>query len=433
MSHPEKKQKTSPFSPETSEQALLRELLEKNKEQPIMKDGSSRMPPPASRMETAEQAPVRELREGPGKQADSIPENSKNGTPGGSSPAPTLRRIQETSEQALIRSLRGTPGKQDDYVVGNSKSTTPGGSSPSPSLRQQLQTWPKPQPIPDGTVRLPFAGFDNHGSSCFLSAALTIVREAEGVCKMMEQDGVNPYAGTILSAVRWSAAAGTMARTTRVHDLMSGRFPLGKQADAVEALGVAMQLATGGVCPPMQFKFGNAIKCMTSPCVHVTEREELETSLQVIVPSGSKFQDGVSVVRLIENTFVHCEMLTWKCPACEGGKGMSVDKVGELPEYLVVSLVRNNTALIRRTPVRVPRALMIRGKKFNLKVAVYFTGLTPESGHYVCGVFRDGGEWEQNDETVRPWSGDFHREELVVAILLEAEKEHGQGRGGTPK
>ena len=326
----------------------------------------------------------------------------------------------ETEEEALLRTLWDDERPGLAYAGRHSSQMVP-----------QLHPTPSPTPSSDrqhlvadfpflvaGFPRsiAPFAGFDNHGLSCFIAAALAVAREMEGVCERLENEGLNPWAANILSAVR-TTASGKVADTTKLHTLLKARFPLNTQADAVEFLEVILSLSfAGDVCALLRNTSTNTVTCVAAGCKHSVETAATNMTMKVHVPVG----DRVELVSLMVDVRDHVEMVEWTCAKCGSLKGLSVDHLGDPPRYLIVELVRDKSGVGARTSVHVAPEIRVRGCHYSLRATVYFTGITPVSGHYLCSVRHGGLEWLQNDEKVVPMGADFQREELAVAALYEA-------------
>ena len=309
-----------------------------------------------------------------------------------------LHFVPESPEEAFLRAMEDDASK----------------NGPTVSSRLQMASPPVSNRYQAGVK--PFAGFENHGQSCFIAAAVTIVREMERVCGDLEDEGKNPWAAKILSAVRSSESAGLPVDTTKLHQLLVARFPFGLQADAIEFLEVLLSLAFGGtMCPALHSVTTNTISCMVPLCATVVQQTVPATFMRVHIPKV----DRVSIADLMEEAMTHTEVVVWNCSMCGAKTGLSVDTLGDPPRYLIVHLVQDARGVGHRTPVHVAGVLRVRGVLYALRVKVYFVGETPVEGHYITSTLRGGVEWLQNDSDVKEMPVNFAFEDLVVAAMFE--------------
>ena len=322
----------------------------------------------------------------------------------------------ETAEEAILRELLGDSPD----------------ARPRPT-RNSLQPHPTPAPIQQTPPRM--AGFINHGNSCFISAAITIIREMPGICDALENVGTSPWAGVILSAVRTSAS-GVKTDTTKLHSLLCDRFPLGEQADMFEFLEIVLSLAFGGdVCPLMRSSMKNTVSCLDAGCAQNVSLPPVDQwTVKIHIPPA---EAQVQAVELLGAIVDRVEGVEWTCMACGAITGLSADHLEIPPQYLALHLVRSLTGVEQRTRVHVAKKISIREKQYDLRAATYFTGRTPTRGHYVVSIHAvTGEEWLQNDDSLFPVDSGLSiyqgtREEMVMGLLYVAGNTAGGGKEGT--
>ena len=210
------------------------------------------------------------------------------------------------------------------------------------------------------------------------------------------------------------------------------------QHDAFEFLEAVLGLAFNmQVINLMQNDTSSSVVCLTPGCAATVTQPPLSNwTLKVHVPVFSEAAPQLRVVvitDLLTEVLDHVEPVVWTCPTCGALSGLSTDTVGATPQYLVVQLVRTWAGATNRTRVHVQKELLVQGKKYFLRAAVYFTGTSPVRGHYVTSIHRENGdEWLQDDERtsdpvdVGLAAYDATREELVVGVVYEA---RGAGDG----
>ena len=269
---------------------------------------------------------------------------------------------------------------------------------------------------PSGTtgplLRRPGSGCVNHGNSCFISAAVAVLRELPRVCEELETRGKNPWASQVMATLHM-AAGGMTADTLRLHTLVLDRFPLGIQADSVEFLEILLERALGGISPWLRNTVMNTVSCATPGCGVKVVNETPHSTMRVHVKPGGPWR----VTELMQLAVDHVELVEWTCSSCEAKSGFSSDELGELPKYLIVELIRGMAGVGIRARVQAAKVIVWRERMFEQRAAVYYTGETPASGHYISSVCRGEDEWLFNDEEVSEIPPGFRREEMIVAVV----------------